>query len=107
MQAAGSYTGTYKRIKTGAGEENTVFNSKGKQQSKLPPQNIQLLSPTICLTDLTGLLKTNFDKAIDHIVPLNLGGNNDITNLQLVCEKCNLEKPGHTIRTSDHYPTYF
>lgn len=61
----------------------------------------------ICLTDLKGLLKTDFDKAIDHIVPLNLGGNNDITNLQLVCEKCNLQKLGHTIRTSEHYPTYF
>lgn len=61
----------------------------------------------ICLTDLTGLLRTDFDKALDHIVPLNLGGNNDVTNLQLVCEKCNLEKLGHTIRTSEHYPTYF
>jgi len=61
----------------------------------------------ICLTDLTGLLKTDFDKEIDHIVPLNLGGNNDITNLQLVCEKCNLQKLGHTIRTSEHYPMYF
>jgi len=61
----------------------------------------------ICLTDLTGLIKTDFDKAIDHIIPLNLGGNNDITNLQLVCQTCNLEKLGHTIRTSEHYPTFF
>lgn len=61
----------------------------------------------ICLKDLTGLLRTDFDKAIDHMIPLNLGGNNDITNLQLVCQECNLEKLGHTIRTSEHYPTFF
>lgn len=61
----------------------------------------------VCLKDLTGLLKTNFDKAIDHIVPLNLGGNNDITNLQLICQECNLDKLGHTIKTSEHYPMYF
>jgi hypothetical protein len=64
-------------------------------------------SCAICLIDLTGLLRTDFDKAIDHIVPLNLGGSNDITNLQLVCQACNLQKLGHTIRTSEHYPTYF
>jgi hypothetical protein len=61
----------------------------------------------VCLKDLTGLLKTDFDKAIDHIVPLNLSGNNDITNLQLICQDCNLDKLGHTVKTSEHYPTYF
>lgn len=61
----------------------------------------------VCLTDLTGLLKTDFNDAIDHIVPLNLGGSNDITNFQLICQKCNLEKLGHTIKTSEFYPKYF
>lgn len=29
---------------------------------------------------------------IDHIVPLSSDGNNDIDNLQLLCQRCNLEK---------------
>jgi hypothetical protein len=61
----------------------------------------------ICLRDLTGLLNTDFKSEIDHIVPLNLGGINDITNLQLLCTKCNNGKSGHTIRTSEYYPKYF
>jgi hypothetical protein len=61
----------------------------------------------VCLDDLSGLLKTDFNDAIDHIVPLNLGGSNDITNFQLICRKCNLEKLGHTIKTSEYYPVFF
>ncbi|MBS1629377.1 MAG: HNH endonuclease [Bacteroidetes bacterium] len=61
----------------------------------------------VCLTDLSGLLKTDYHDAIDHIVPLNLGGSNDVTNFQLICRSCNLKKLGHTIRTSEYYPKYF
>lgn len=61
----------------------------------------------VCLTDLSGLLRTGFRKAIDHIVPLNLGGSNDITNFQLICQTCNLKKLGHTTMTSELYPRYF
>src|SRR5436853_3004298 len=58
----------------------------------------------VCLKDLSGLLKTVYHDAIDHIVPLNLGGTNDITNFQLICQDCNLKKLGHTIVTSEYYP---
>jgi hypothetical protein len=61
----------------------------------------------VCLKDLTGVLKTNPEKAIDHIVPLALGGCNDITNLQLICQTCNNNKLGHTVTTSQKYPVYF
>jgi 5-methylcytosine-specific restriction endonuclease McrA len=29
---------------------------------------------------------------VDHIIPLAQGGTNDVSNLQTLCAKCNLEK---------------
>jgi 5-methylcytosine-specific restriction endonuclease McrA len=31
---------------------------------------------------------------VDHIVPRKLGGDDSLTNLQLLCEQCNLRKGG-------------
>ena len=31
---------------------------------------------------------------VDHIVPRKLGGDDSLTNLQLLCESCNLRKGG-------------
>ena len=43
--------------------------------------------------DLTGLISVlHGDYHMDHIVPLDLYGNNDPTNLQLLCPACNLTK---------------
>ncbi|HBE18501.1 MAG TPA: HNH endonuclease [Cyanobacteria bacterium UBA11149] len=41
--------------------------------------------------------KTKLETAlhIDHIIPLALGGQNDISNLQTLCRRCNLKKKHH------------
>ncbi|MEL7628692.1 HNH endonuclease signature motif containing protein [Pectobacterium aroidearum] len=61
----------------------------------------------ICQTDLTGLISNNVDGAIDHLIPLNLGGTNDPTNLQLLCKRCNSEKGGNKLTSSDRYSQYW
>jgi hypothetical protein len=61
----------------------------------------------ICKRDLTSLHHTTAKLAIDHIVPLNLGGINDPTNLQLLCESCNSEKSGDKIRVTNTMPIYW
>lgn len=58
---------------------------------------------TFCTKDLTGIIAVDQKQHYDHIVPLNLGGVNDPTNIQLLCEKCNLKKSGDIIKTSNLY----
>lgn len=47
-----------------------------------------------CKKDLTGLysLLEDNEKHFDHIVSLNEGGINDVCNIQLSCQDCNLKK---------------
>lgn len=61
-----------------------------------------------CKKDLTGLytLLDDNEKHFDHIVPLNLGGINDVCNIQLSCKKCNLKK-SDTIKTSKLYQSAY
>lgn len=56
-----------------------------------------------CGSDLDyGLGKNNTDKAdihtpsTDHIIPRSMGGNNDISNLWIICNRCNLLKNNST-----------
>jgi hypothetical protein len=46
----------------------------------------------LCGKDLTRLLRSDNKIHFDHIVPLELGGNNDPTNYQILCEGCNTAK---------------
>lgn len=61
----------------------------------------------ICSSDLTGLLATDHKLAIDHIVPLAIGGINDPTNLQILCDVCNSRKGGNRNDTSFRVPVYW
>lgn len=46
----------------------------------------------ICRCDLSYLVRLENEINIDHIIPLNLYGTNDSSNMQLLCSKCNNEK---------------
>lgn len=61
----------------------------------------------ICKSDLSSIYHTKGKLAIDHIVPIALCGVNDPTNLQILCEKCNLSKSGIEIVTSSSIPLYW
>lgn len=61
-----------------------------------------------CKRDLTGLytLLADNEKQFDHIVPLHEGGLNDVCNLQLTCQECNLAK-SDTSQTSTLYQSAY
>lgn len=60
-----------------------------------------------CGKDLTGVLIRGERIHYDHIVPLAQHGINDPTNLQLLCEDCNLDKSFTEIYTLGKYPSYW
>lgn len=61
-----------------------------------------------CKKDLTGIytLLEDREKQFDHIVPLEEGGINDVCNIQLTCQECNLGKNTQSI-TSTLYQTAY
>jgi len=54
----------------------------------------------ICRCDLSNLVRNQNQIHIDHIVPLNLYGTNDASNMQLLCESCNTSKGDRNTITS-------
>jgi hypothetical protein len=62
----------------------------------------------LCLSDISGIVAiTEEGYHVDHIVPLERGGTNDPTNLQLLCEPCNLKKAAGKARTSSFAMVYW
>lgn len=53
-----------------------------------------------CNKDVSGTLSLQNENNFDHIVPLSKGGINDVSNIQLLCDKCNLEKSDSEPKTS-------
>lgn len=62
---------------------------------------------TICRNPLSGDLFLGIDPDIDHIVPLDRFGNNDPSNLQILCNKCNNKKRNYSSETSSYDIPYW
>jgi hypothetical protein len=60
-----------------------------------------------CQRDISGLVSIHSDKHFDHMVPLAVGGVNDVTNLQLLCGRCNLRKQHKHSDTSKYYEKWY
>lgn len=60
-----------------------------------------------CNKDLSGLVTIATPKHFDHIVPLAEGGINDVTNMQLLCDACNLAKGRKLVKTSSRYEAWY
>jgi hypothetical protein len=60
-----------------------------------------------CYKDISGLVSIQSQQHYDHIVPLAKGGINDVTNLQLLCNKCNLQKKDINTNTSKFYERWY
>ena len=94
--------------------EESVLTEKGKIARKNIPQWVKKAVYSRdkgrcikCSTDLSGILSTDRRQNYDHIVPLNLFGVNDPTNIQLLCQSCNLTKSGNIIETTDLYAEWW
>ena len=57
------------------------------------PQIRALLSSAhVCAIDKQPFNNNGRKKSIDHIIPLSKGGNNTLSNIQIICLRCNLKK---------------
>jgi len=60
-----------------------------------------------CGADLSGKVNIWSEAHYDHIVPLASGGLNDVTNIQLLCERCNKMKNDGAAATSSNYEDWY
>lgn len=60
-----------------------------------------------CKRSLAAIINRLDTERYDHIVPLARFGANDVTNLQLLCERCNLEKSAREMPVSRLYQRAF
>lgn len=61
----------------------------------------------LCQRDLSGTMIISNLAHYDHMVPLARGGLNDVTNIQLLCQDCNLRKHDADGTTSNIYEAWY
>ncbi|MEP7377887.1 MAG: HNH endonuclease [Chitinophagaceae bacterium] len=90
------------------------LNSKGKLRRKSIPVWVKRAVfhrdkgvCSFCTIDLTYVFNIFPTENYDHIVPLDLYGVNDPTNIQLLCKKCNLDKLNRTSQVGKKYQLWF
>jgi hypothetical protein len=62
---------------------------------------------SLCQKDLSGTVSTQPDSQFDHIIPLAMGGLNDVTNIQRLCQKCNGSKSKRLVAVSSIYESWY
>ncbi len=62
---------------------------------------------SFCWKDVGDLVNLDTRKNFDHIIPLDLFGVNDPTNIQLVCKECNLKKLNRNTDVGTKYQEWF
>lgn len=91
-----------------------LFKGKGRLERVPPPQWAKHAifyrdrgRCVICGKDLTSLIDPQADAEYDHVVPLELGGLNDVSNLQLLCRACNRRKSADLVQPSTRHRRYY
>ncbi len=94
--------------------EPKAFTTKGKLRRVAVPQWARSAAfhrdkgrCVFCKADLTKVFSIKTKVHFDHIIPLAQGGTNCVTNLQLSCEACNLDKGARSDSTSYEYEPWF
>jgi hypothetical protein len=60
-----------------------------------------------CQVDLSGTVSLLSEENYDHMVPLAIGGLNDVTNIQLLCARCNKRKADGAPFTTALYEDWY
>lgn len=86
--------GHLKRVKPPTWVQNAIFHrDKGRC--------------TNCSRDLTRVINPLAQAHYDHLIPLKMGGMNDVSNLQLLCEDCNRKKGASLLPTRLFYDEWY
>jgi hypothetical protein len=95
-------------------EVRHLFSSEGRLKRRRPPTWARRAvyfreqgRCAACRTDLSPDRTPHSMGCFDHVVPLERGGLNDITNLQLLCRSCNNLKSAQLLAPSREYRRWY